>query len=434
LIERRRAAREKDMSTQMQQDGAQPAAMTAGHGLDWPALFATRAERMKASEIRELLKLLDQPDVISFAGGIPDPALFPAEEFGAALTAALSGDTKGAALQYSVSEGYRPLREWLVTRMASLGVPCTADNIVITSGSQQALDYLGKLFLSKGDTALVGWPTYLGALQAFNAYEPHYDRLTPLANRPAADYRETAAAKGGAVKFAYASADFANPTGETLSESARSSILDLATELDIAVIEDAAYQSLRYDGDEIPPLLALDIARTGSIEASRTIYCGSFSKTLAPGLRVGWVCAAKPVISKLVLIKQAADLHSATLNQMAIHTVASRGFEAQMAKIRDSYRARRDAILAALDRHMPDGVTWTRPNGGMYVWVTLPEGIDGAALLAESLKTERVAFVPGRAFFANGSGANTIRLSFSCASEAMIDEGIKRLGKVIGRG
>jgi len=420
------------MKNQMQAEAAGTA--IAGHGLDWPHLFATRAERMKASEIRELLKLLDQPDVMSFAGGIPDPALFPAEAFGAALTAALSGDSKGAALQYSVSEGYKPLRDWLVTRMASLGVACSADNIMITSGSQQALDYLGKLFLSKGDTALVTWPTYLGALQAFNAYEPSYDRLSPLGNRSAADYRETAQANGGAVKFAYASADFANPTGETLPESARNKILDLAEELDIAMIEDAAYQSLRYDGEEVPPLLALDIQRNGSIEATRTIYCGSFSKTLAPGLRVGWVCAAKPVISKLVLMKQAADLHSATLNQMAIHTVASNGFDAQIDKIKTAYRARRDAILAALARHMPEGVSWTKPDGGMYVWVTLPEHFDGAALLAESLKTERVAFVPGKAFFADGSGANTLRLSFSCASEAMIEEGIMRLGRVVRGG
>lgn len=407
---------------------------TAGHGLDWPKLFATRAERMKASEIRELLKLLDQPDVISFAGGIPDPALFPADAFGAALTAALTGDLKGAALQYSVSEGYKPLRDWLVTRMASLGVECTADNIMITSGSQQALDYLGKLFLSKGDTALVGWPTYLGALQAFNAYEPHYDRLTPLGNRSAADFRATAAANDGQVKFAYASADFANPTGETLAESARQNILDLAEELDIAVIEDAAYQSLRYDGDEVPPMLALDIERNGSIENTRTIYCGSFSKTLAPGLRVGWVCAAKPVVSKLVLMKQAADLHSATLNQMAIHRVAADGFEAQVEKIRSVYQARRDAMLAALSRQMPEGVSWAKPDGGMFIWVTLPESADGASLLAESLKTERVAFVPGKAFYADGSGANTLRLSFSCASEAMIEEGIMRLGRVVRGG
>jgi DNA-binding transcriptional MocR family regulator len=318
--------------------------------------------------------------------------------------------------------------------MASLGVECTAENIMITSGSQQALDYLGKLFLSKGDTALVGWPTYLGALQAFNAYEPNYDRLTPRGNRSAADYRETAREHGGQVKFAYTSADFANPTGETLPESARKNILDLAEELDIAVIEDAAYQSLRYDGDEVPPLLALDIARNGSIDATRTLYCGSFSKTLAPGLRVGWVCAAKPVISKLVLMKQAADLHSATLNQMAIHRVASDGFEAQVKRIKATYRARRDAMLASLERHMPEGVRWTRPDGGMFIWVTLPERLDGAALLAESIKSERVAFVPGKAFFADGSGSNTIRLSFSCASEAMIEEGIKRLGRVIGRG
>lgn len=400
-------------------------------GLDWPSLFATRSTRMRASEIRELLKLLDQPDVISFAGGIPDPALFPADAFSAALTKALTGPGRGAALQYSVSEGYRPLREWLVGRMASLGVDCTIDNIMITSGSQQALDYLGKLFLSKGDTALVGWPTYLGALQAFNAYEPSYDRLDPFANRSADDYRATAKAAGGEVKYAYMSADFANPTGETLNQAARERVLDLAESLDIAVIEDAAYQSLRYDGDEVPTILALDIARHGSIEASRTIYCGSFSKTLAPGLRVGWVVAAKPVISKLVLMKQAADLHSATLNQMAIHTVASEGFAEQVDTIRTVYRGRRDHMLAALKRHMPEGVSWTKPDGGMFVWVTLPEQIDGAALLAKSLETARVAFVPGRAFFADGSGANTIRLSFSCASEAMIEEGISRLGKVV---
>lgn len=415
---------------------SKPPADGAVHGaaLDWPRLFATRAGRMGASEIRELLKLLDQPDVISFAGGIPDPALFHADAFAAALTGALSGDDQGAALQYSVSEGYRPLRDWLVTRMASLGIDCEADNILITSGSQQALDYLGKLLLSPGDTALVGWPTYLGALQAFNAYEPRYDRLTPLGNRTPQDYRETALSNGGAVKFAYTSADFANPTGETLPESARNKILDLAEELDIAVIEDAAYQSLRYDGDEVPPLLALDIARNGSIDATRTIYCGSFSKTLAPGLRVGWVCAAKPVITKLVLMKQAADLHSATLNQMAIHKVASDGFEAQLGRIRTTYRARRDAMLASLDRHMPEGVRWTRPDGGMFIWVTLPEHLDGAALLAESLKSERVAFVPGKAFFADGSGANTIRLSFSRADEATIEEGIARLGRVVGGG
>lgn len=402
-------------------------------GFSWPEIFASRAVRMKASEIRELLKLLDQPDVISFAGGIPDPDLFPAESFSAALSAALSGKDKGAALQYSVSEGYLPLREWIVERMSGLGVPCTVDNIVITSGSQQGLDYLGKLFLSPKDTALVGWPTYLGALQAFNAYEPNYDRLEPMGNRTAGDYQAEAQNAGGSVKFAYLSADFANPTGETLDRAARERVLDLADEMKIAVIEDAAYQSLRYEGPEVPPILALDIERCGSIEHVRTIYCGSFSKTLSPGLRVGWICAASPVISRLVLMKQAADLHSATLNQMAINAVARDGFEVQIDKIKSTYRARRDAMLTALERHMPEGVSWVKPDGGMFVWVSLPKHMDGAELLAQSLKSEKVAFVPGRAFFADGSGGHTIRLSFSCATPEMIEEGIARLGRLLGK-
>jgi len=399
--------------------------------MDWQGVLASRSGRMKASEIRELLKLLDRPEIISFAGGIPDPALFPAEAFRTAMADALSGAGAGVALQYSVSEGYRPLRDWIAGQMADLGVPCDADNILITSGSQQALDYLAKLMIDPGDTVLLGWPTYLGALGAFNAYEPRYDRLVPGDNRPAAEFASSAEAAGGRVKFAYLSVDFANPTGETLNLHQREAVLDLAEALDIAVVEDAAYQVLRYDGAAIPPILALEVARKGSIEACRTLYCGSFSKSLSRGLRVGWVCAAKPVIQRLVLMKQAADLHSPTLNQIATERVARAGFEAHTARIRAVYRARRDAMLAALARHMPEGVRWTRPEGGMFVWLTLPEGLDGAELLARSLETEKVAFVPGRAFFADGSNGNTLRLSFSCADEAMIEEGMRRLGRLI---
>jgi DNA-binding transcriptional MocR family regulator len=399
--------------------------------MDWTHVLATRSSRMKASEIRELLKLLDQPDIISFAGGIPDPALFPTDAFRDAFSAALTGPQAGAALQYSVSEGHRPLRDWIAGEMGKLGIPCSPENILITSGSQQALDYLGKLMVSPNDTILLGWPTYLGALGAFNAYEPSYDRLDPNSNRSAASFADTAAAAGGRVKFAYLSVDFANPTGETLARSAREKVIDLADEMDIAIVEDAAYQTLRYDGEAIPPILALEIARKGSIEECRTLYCGSFSKSLAPGLRVGWVCAAKDVISRLVLMKQAADLHSATTNQIVTDLVARDQFESHVAKLRTVYKARRDHMLAALAREMPDGVSWTKPEGGMFVWVTLPQGMDGADLLAQSLKTERVAFVPGRAFFADGSNGNTLRLSFSCADEAAIDEGIKRLGRLI---
>ncbi|MCE8520372.1 PLP-dependent aminotransferase family protein [Ruegeria pomeroyi] len=397
-------------------------------------IFATRAGRLKASEIRELLKLLDQPDILSFAGGIPDPALFPAEAFATAFAEALTPAHQAQALQYSVSEGYLPLRRWLADHMGTLGVPCGADNILITSGSQQALDYLGKLFLSPGDTALVAWPTYLGALAAFNAYEPAYDRLHVNTNRAPEDYRTAAEATGGRVKMAYLSADFANPTGETVDEVGRARLLDLAETLDCAVIEDAAYQALRYDGAPVPPILALEIARKGSIEACRTLYCGSFSKTLSPGLRVGWVVAPQAVIRQLVLMKQAADLHSSTINQIAIHRVAETQFDSHVASLRTTYRSRRDAMLAALARHMPEGVDWTRPEGGMFVWLTLPQGMDGAALLARSLDTVRVAFVPGRAFFADGSGANTLRLSFSCASEEMIEEGMARLGQLLRAG
>jgi DNA-binding transcriptional MocR family regulator len=404
--------------------------MVEGILMDWNNVLATRSSRMKASEIRELLKLLDQPDIISFAGGIPDPALFPAEAFKDAFSEALTTQAS-AALQYSVSEGYKPLRDWIAGEMGKIGIPCAADNILITSGSQQALDYLGKLMLSPKDTALVGWPTYLGALGAFNAYEPAYDRLDPKGNRSAADFTATASAAGGRVKFAYLSVDFANPTGETLDRAAREAVIDLADEMDIAIIEDAAYQTLRFDGEPIPPILALEIARKGSIENCRTLYCGSFSKSLAPGLRVGWICGAHEIISRLVLMKQAADLHSSTVNQIVTHKVASTMFEPHVAKLRATYMARRDHLLAALSREMPEGVEWTKPEGGMFVWVTLPKGMDGADLLAQSLQTERVAFVPGRAFYADGSNGNTLRLSFSCANEAQIDEGMKRLGRLI---
>ena len=395
--------------------------------MDWQHILANRNARMKASEIRELLKLLDQPDIISFAGGIPDPALFPKTEMADAYASVLAKDAD-VALQYSPSEGYAPLREWIRGEMARVGVPCELDNILITSGSQQALDYLGKLFLNAGDTALVGWPSYLGALGAFNAYEPRYDRLDPMANRCAQDYNDAA---DGRVKFAYMSVDFANPTGVTLDHQDRQNILQLADDLDIAIIEDAAYQALRYDGEPTRPILAMEVAQKGDIDACRTVYTGSFSKTLSPGLRVGWVVAAKPVIAQMVLIKQASDLHSSTINQMVVNHVARTCFDDHVAKIRAAYMARRDDMLRALDAHMPEGVEYTRPEGGMFIWMTLPKHMNGAELLVQSLAEQRVAFVPGQAFFADGSGANTIRLNFTNASAKQIETGIARLGQLI---
>ena len=398
------------------------------------ALFASRSERMRASEIRELLKLLDQPDIISFAGGIPDPALFPHAAFQETYAEILGGPQANTALQYQVSEGYLPLRRWIVGEMGRLGVPCDAANIVITSGSQQGLDYLGKLFLSPADTALVTWPTYLGALQAFNAYEPHYERLTPSGGNMTPDaYRRAAATAGGQPKLAYLVPDFSNPTGETLTLIERQAVLDLATELGIVVIEDAAYQALRYDGEPLPSILALDCARHGGIEGARTIYCGSFSKILAPGLRVGWICAPRAIIEKVVLTKQASDLHSPSVNQLAIHHVAESSYRSQVEKARASYRARRDRVLEALAAAMPETVSWSRPEGGMFIWLTLPADIDATDLLARSVAEARVAFVPGSAFFADGSGRNALRLSFTLADDRAIEVGIPRLAALIRR-
>nr|WP_246149658.1 PLP-dependent aminotransferase family protein [Tritonibacter litoralis] len=386
---------------------------------------------MKASEIRELLKLLNRPSVISFAGGIPDPALFPAEALAHAGEAALSGPTAATALQYSVSEGYLPLREWIVGHMARLGVSCDVSNVLITSGSQQALDYLGKLFLSPEDTALVQWPTYLGALGAFNAYEPRFDRLQPGDNRTAKDIAADAEQAGSRVKLSYVTPEFANPTGITLSRAERLAVLEQARALDAMVIEDAAYEGLRYDGSPVPPILALEQETIADMNACRTLYCGTFSKTLSPGLRVGWVVGAQDVIDQLVLIKQAADLHTSTLNQILVTEVVAQGFADHLEQLTTAYGARRDEMLTALAREMPDGVSWSHPEGGMFIWLTLPDQIDGAELLQYALDTYHIAFVPGQAFFADGSGANTLRLSFSCASAEQTQTGIHRLGQAI---
>ena len=400
---------------------------------EWEPAYAQRAERMRSSEIRELLRLLDRSGIISFAGGIPDPGLFPARQAQAAFAAVLhDASSARIALQYSLSEGYGPLRSWIVRHMGSLGVACGEDNVIITSGAQQALEFLGRLLLSAGDTALVTAPTYLGALQAFAAYEPRYDELRPeLSNRTPRSYADAARAAGGRVKLLYIVPDFANPTGATLSRLARERLLDLAGELDVPVIEDAAYAALRFEGEPLASITALEVARRGSIDKARAIYCGTFSKVLSPGLRVGWIVAPKPLIRRLVLVKQACDLNCSSINQMVMHRLAETAFEPQLESARSHYRKRRDAMLAALAQHMPPGVSWTKPSGGLFVWVRLPEHLDGRELLDCALNAEGVAFVPGAGFFFEDRGRNTLRLSYSLASEAQIQEGIARLARLI---
>ena len=410
--------------------------MTAVMVRDWEPAYARRAESMKASEIRELLKLLEQPGIISFAGGIPDPALFPAKAAASAYAEALASERDAAtAMQYSVSEGYTPLREWIAQHMALRGVHAAPENIIVTAGSQQALDFLGKLLLTPGDTALVTAPTYLGALQAFSAYEPRYDTIRPdQTNRTPASYSDAAekAAPGARAKFAYVVPDFANPTGETLSLAARAALLELAESLDIPVIEDTAYHALRYEGTDVPSLQAIDVIHRGSIDASRVVYLGTFSKTVAPGLRIGWICGSRALVRRLVLIKQASDLNVSVINQIVMHRLIANGRHGELiVQARAYYRPKRDAMLAALKTHMPANVSWTRPEGGFFIWVKLPDGVSGASLLKRAIDEAKVAFVPGAAFFHDGSAENTIRLSYSLPDVSDIATGVRRLASLL---
>ena len=400
---------------------------------DWAARFSERMSRVHANEIRELLKLLDQPDILSFAGGIPDPGLFPAEQIQASYEAVLAdGELSRQALQYSVSEGYLPLRQWIAERMTQDGMPCEPHNILLTAGSQQALDLLGKLFLTPGDTVMVARPTYLGALQAFNSYEPAYLDLPEGALADGVDADALMAGRRPGP-LGYFVPDFANPTGQSLTLAEREALLDLAGEIDMTLIEDAAYRELRFSGEATPTLLALDIARSGSIDAARTLFCGTFSKTVSPALRMGWICGPQAVIEKLVLLKQGSDLHVSTINQMVAHRVVAEGYEQHLGRLRGAYGGKARAILGALERHMPQGVSWSTPQGGMFVWVRLPEDMDGKRLLEQSLIEERVAFVPGGPFFAEVPAANAIRLSYSLPTDDQIDDGVARLARLIAR-
>ncbi|NIV34417.1 MAG: aminotransferase class I/II-fold pyridoxal phosphate-dependent enzyme [Anaerolineae bacterium] len=403
----------------------------------WKNRYALRTQRMRSSIIRELLKLTEQPDVISFAGGLPAPDVFPVEEFQAA-TARVLAEQGPAALQYSTTEGYRPLREMIARHTARYGIVIKPKNVLITNGSQQALDLLGKIFLNPGDRILVERPTYIGALGAWNAYQAEYVGVPMDGAGLRTDLLEDALRVG--PKFIYALPNFQNPTGVTLSLERRGELISLAAETGVPIIEDDPYGQLRYEGDHLPPLVMLEgelrAADSEGCYSGNVIYLSTFSKTLAPGLRLGWVIAPVDVIDKLVQAKQGADLHTSTFTQMVAYEVAhGGGLDRQVRKIRPVYRERRDAMLKALDKYFPEGVEWTHPQGGLFLWATLPEGLDAEQILKTALEKEKVAFIPGGPFFPPSKEAqgtkNTMRLNFSNASPAMIDEGIARLGRVL---
>lgn len=401
----------------------------------WTSRYAQRTKSIKSSAIRELLKITQRPEVISFAGGLPAPDVFPVERFQEACRKVLDSKAR-VALQYGATEGYEPLREMIASRTARYGIKAQVENVMITSGSQQALDLIGKLLINLGDRVLVEAPTYLGALQAFNVYGAEYVSVLSDADGMRTDLLEKYLRYG--PKFMYVLPNFQNPGGTTLSEGRRHELVLVADKYGIPIVEDDPYGQLRYEGEHLPALVVLDrenLRRDNGYSIGNVIYLSTFSKTLAPGIRLGWIVAPPEVIAKLVQLKQGADLHTSTFGQMVAYEVAKDGFLDEHVKlIRKVYRERRDMMLAALDEYFPPEVTWTRPQGGLFLWVTLPEGMDCQKLFQAALQ-ENVAFVPGDSFYArNGftEEANRhLRLNFSYGQPEQIREGIRRLSVAV---
>ncbi|TKC83129.1 PLP-dependent aminotransferase family protein [Trinickia terrae] len=382
--------------------------------------LSERARKLTSSAIREILKVTERPEVISFAGGLPAPVTFPAERMREASDRILR-DNPAAALQYSATEGYLPLREWVAKRHSVNGATIRPSQVLITTGSQQALDLLGKVLIDPASPVLVETPTYLGALQSFSMYEPRYVQV-PTDEQGLIPAGLTPALTAGA-RLLYAQPNFQNPTGRRLPIERRRALAEFAKKSAFPVIEDDPYGALDYAGDPLPTIL--------SMAPDHVVHLGSFSKVLAPGLRVGYIVAPEELHFKLVQAKQATDLHTPSFTQRIVHEVVKDGFlDTHVPTIRALYRDQCEAMLAALARCMPEGVTWNRPEGGMFIWVALPAGIDSMKLL-EAAVAQNVAFVPGAPFFANEGQGNTLRLSFVTVPPAKIDEGVARLAALI---
>jgi|YNPNPStandDraft_1061719.scaffolds.fasta_scaffold14293_3 2-aminoadipate transaminase len=396
--------------------------------LDWEPYLSRRVGRMKSSVIRELLKLTEQPDVISFAGGLPAPDFFPLREIEEACCYIIRED--GAkALQYSTTEGYPPLREFLAVSMHKYGVPAVPANVLITSGSQQALDLIGKVLIDPGDFVITCRPTYLGAIQAWNAYGARYQTVNLDDDGMVVDeieeaYRQAMAESGRPPKFIYVLPNFHNPAGVTLSESRRERLAEIASRLNLPIVEDDPYGQLRYEGEDLPPIC--------SLVPERTMYLGTFSKTLTPGLRLGWIVCPEVLMQRFVMAKQGADLHTATFPQYVANDICQRGFlKPHVQRLRRAYKERRDTMLEALAEFWPAGCSWTHPQGGLFLWARVPESIDTTDFLRRALE-EKVAYVPGSSFYPNEDGGfNAMRLNFSYCPTETIVEGIRRLGNAL---
>jgi 2-aminoadipate transaminase len=387
-----------------------------------------------SSAIRELLKVVQQPGTISFAGGMPAPELLPVDVVREASQRVLAEQGR-QALQYGTTEGYLPLRAWIANSMGHAGVTFNEDNVLIITGAQQGADLVGRLLLNPGDRVVVESPTFLGALQAFNAYQVVCVSVPVDEDGLQLEVLEDVLTTG--PRFVYTIPTFQNPSGVTLSRERRCALVQMAARAGVPILEDDPYRHLCYEGGQLPLLLALDAAcceAGGEWELQgNVIYLGSFSKLLGPGLRVGWAVAPEAVIRRLVQVKQGVDLHTSLLVQMIVYEVVRGGFlEGQMPRLCSAYRERRDVMLTAMARHFPPGVSWTRPRGGLFLWVTLPPSLNVEELLAAALR-RKVAFVPGTPFYAGGQGPSALRLNFSYPRPEQIETGIQRLGEVLAQ-
>ncbi|HUB07333.1 MAG TPA: PLP-dependent aminotransferase family protein [Myxococcales bacterium] len=386
-------------------------------------LLARRMGRMQASAVREILKVAERPDVLSFAGGLPAPELFPVQAIAEAHAEVLF-NAGASALQYGVTEGFGPLREWIAGRLAAHGAAFPVESILVTTGSQQGIDLAAKILLDPGDVVVVENPSYLAALQVFNGYEVELEPVGSDDEGLAVDELEDLLARRR-VKLVYVVPEFQNPKGTTLSLARRERLIRLAARHGFAILEDDPYGELRFEGERLPPLAALD-------DAGVVIHLGTFSKTLAPGLRIGWLAAAPHLVAAATVAKQAADLHSSTLAQRAAAALLSTfDYEGHLDTLRATYGARSKAMMAALSRHLPAGTRWTRPEGGLFLWAQLPGGLDAGEILPLALE-QKVAFVPGAPFFANHARRDFLRLNFSNRPPDAIELGMERLGRVLG--
>lgn len=382
--------------------------------------YAERAVKLQASIIRETLKIIKRPGVISFAGGLPAPEFFPVEELKQAAISVLEKRAK-YALQYGETEGIEPLREFLANRLKRDGIDISYNRVLITSASQQGLDLIGKLFVDEGDYIVTANPTYLGAIQAFNAYSPRYIPLRSDDDGFNPDGLEEIIEKYS-PSFIYLVPSFQNPDGRTLSLERRKQIVEISLRYNIPIVEDDPYSELVYEGERLPPLI--------SMAPENVILLGTFSKILSPGLRIGWIVAPEFALDKLCKLKQGADLHTSTFAQWIIYEFLSNGnLDKHIEDLKKVYKKRLEAMREAIARYFPPEVKTSHPRGGLFIWVELPEQIDTSELLKTAVENG-VAYIPGTYFFTDGSGKNTMRLNFSYSNEETIFEGIRRLGDV----